>query len=133
MSTRGDSQKFYPTRNVGAVPAKRTDWQTRAEAAESRVADLEATVERLRRHKIADPEMAALHENAKQYSLANTALRERWGYEHSTTLAFLIDVGAIGPTDPQYEFTPRPGYPPSRHARLRALVGDETPGTGEGA
>lgn len=46
--------------------------------------------------------LSDLHENAKQYSLANRALRETWGYTHSTTLAWLIEQRLVGPLDPAY-------------------------------
>ncbi|HET7398974.1 MAG TPA: hypothetical protein VFJ94_10675 [Intrasporangium sp.] len=54
-------------------------------------------VERLRSHKIADPDLRALHESAKAYSRSNAALREVWGYTHSTTLDWLIRQKRIGP------------------------------------
>lgn len=76
-----------------------------------RIAELEAELAALRAHKISDPTLHALHENAKAYSLANTALREVWGFTHSTSLAFLIKTGMIGPTGSAYVYTPPPGFP----------------------
>lgn len=72
--------------------------------------------DRLRRHMLlTDDNLRDLHENAKAYSLANTALREKYGYTHSTTLAFLIEQGYLVPR----------AEAEALRARIEALVPDE--------
>lgn len=57
-------------------------------------------LDRMRRHAISDPEMRALHESAKAYSLAVQALNAKRGGPLSTTLAFLIEQDYLVPNDP---------------------------------
>jgi hypothetical protein len=59
-----------------------------------------------------------LHENAKAYSEASTALRETFGYSHSTTLAWLIRNRKIGPLHPDYH--PAPDLMTDRHVNRLA-------------
>lgn len=70
-------------------------------AAEARIAELEQQLDRMRHHVISDPEMRALHENAKAYSLAVQALNKKRGGPLSTTLAFLIEQDFLVPNDPR--------------------------------